>query len=176
MQMLSKKVLIANSNFKGEVDKYGWVDTGSSFLPSELIAAFLYAQLEQLKEIQKKRKLLWTTYSDNLKPLEQKGLLNLPYLPSFATNNAHMFYVVTQDIKQRDALIAYLKQNGIHAVFHYLSLHKSSYYTKNNPTESNKQLPQSDKYTDCLIRLPFFYTLSVSEVNEISKVIIDFFK
>ncbi|WP_417236823.1 dTDP-4-amino-4,6-dideoxygalactose transaminase [Bizionia paragorgiae] len=165
-----------SSFFKGEVDKYGWVDTGSSFLPSELIAAFLYAQLEQLKEIQKKRKLLWTTYSDNLKPLEQKGLLNLPYLPSFATNNAHMFYVVTQDIKQRDALIAYLKQNGIHAVFHYLSLHKSSYYTKNNPTESNKQLPQSDKYTDCLIRLPFFYTLSVSEVNEISKVIIDFFK
>ncbi|MCL5247325.1 dTDP-4-amino-4,6-dideoxygalactose transaminase [Cellulophaga sp. 20_2_10] len=165
-----------SSFFKGEVDKYGWVDTGSSFLPSELVAAFLYAQLEHLKEIQQKRESLWNVYYSALKELDNQNILKLASLPNFATNNAHMFYVITKNIKERDALIAHLKGNEIHAVFHYLSLHKSPYYTKNNTLESGQELLQSDRYTDCLIRLPLFYNLKVSEVNMISKVIIDFFK
>src|SRR5690606_19116645 len=88
--------------FKGEVDKYGWVDTGSSFLPSELIAAFLYAQLEHLSEIQTRRKNIWNTYYEELKSLEFEGRLTLPRIPDYATNNAHMFYVLTDNVEQRD--------------------------------------------------------------------------
>lgn len=160
--------------FKGEVDKYGWVDTGSSFLPSELIGAFLYAQLENLNEIQNKRKLLWNAYHNNLKHLESQKNLKLGELPDFATNNAHMFYIITKDVKERDRLIKYLKENRIHAVFHYLSLHKSSYHLENNE-DVVQELPQSDRYTDCLIRLPLFYDLKISEVDAISKVITEFF-
>ncbi|WP_445958145.1 dTDP-4-amino-4,6-dideoxygalactose transaminase [Yeosuana sp.] len=160
--------------FKGEVDKYGWVDTGSSFLPSELIAAFLYAQLEHLMEIQDKRKLLWNTYANTLKELQEQNHLKLPYVPSFATNNAHMFYVITKNIEERDTLISYLKTNGVHAVFHYLSLHKSPYHINNK--SPIQYLQNSDNYTDCLIRLPLFYDLEVNEVKCISNVIIDFFK
>jgi len=160
--------------FKGEVNKYGWVDTGSSFLPSELIAAFLFAQLEQLKEIQDKRKLLWKTYYNGLIELENNNKLKLAVIPSGATNNAHMFYLVTKDLEQRDAIIKFLKNNNIHAVFHYLSLHKSSFHTKN--LKDIQDLPNADLYTDCLVRLPMFYDLKLDEVHEIINVINGFFK
>ena len=160
--------------FKGEVNKYGWVDTGSSFLPSELIAAFLFAQLEQLKEIQDKRKLLWKTYYNGLIELENNNKLKLAVIPSGATNNAHMFYLVTKDLEQRDAIIKFLKNNNIHAVFHYLSLHKSSFHTKD--LKDIQDLPNADLYTDCLVRLPMFYDLELDEVHEIINVINGFFK
>lgn len=159
--------------FKGEIDKYGWVDTGSSFLPSELIAAFLYAQLEHLGKIQEKRKKIWNTYYEELRNLQKEGKIKLPFLPEFATNNAHMFYILTDNLKQRDQLIAFLKKNGIHAVFHYLSLHQSEFYTKSNESPS---LPYSDYYANCLIRLPFYYELKEDQVRDISKTIKSFYE
>lgn len=161
--------------FKGEVDKYGWVDTGSSFLASELIAAFLYAQLEHLKEIQDKRKLLWNYYYDALKDLERQQKIKLANLPSFATNNAHMFYVIVNNVEERDALLAYLKVNGVLAVFHYLSLHKSPFHLKNIEGDI-QNLPQADYYTNCLIRLPLFYDLKTSSVELIASTIKAFYK
>jgi dTDP-4-amino-4,6-dideoxygalactose transaminase len=106
--------------FRGEVNKYGWVDMGSSFLPAETIAAFLYAQLESLESIQDRRRSIWNQYYDALQPLESKGVLKLPQIPTYATNNAHMFYLVCKDIEQRSALIKHLKEAKILAVFHYL--------------------------------------------------------
>ena len=156
--------------FRGEVDKYNWVDVGSSYLPSDIIAAFLYAQLENLQKIQDKRKAIWNCYFENLSELKDK--IQLPFIPDFATNNAHMFYLVCKNIEQRDALIAHLKSNDIHSVFHFLSLHKSPFYAdKNDGTE----LPLSDYYTDGLMRLPFFYELEIEQVQAISKVILSFF-
>ncbi|AXT51970.1 dTDP-4-amino-4,6-dideoxygalactose transaminase [Aquimarina sp. BL5] len=158
--------------FKGEVDKYGWVDTGSSFLPSETIAAFLFAQLENLNAIQEKRIENWKQYYEGLSILKDK--IRLPIIPFFATNNAHMFYVVARSEEERNSLIKYLKNKGIHSVFHYLSLHKSPYYLKNN-TESY-ELPRSDHYTDCLVRLPMFYELKSSEIKTIINEVVTFYE
>ena len=143
--------------WRGEVDKYGWVDIGSSFLPSEVIAAFLYAQLENIDSIQAKRLIIWHKYYDNLKHLENDGVLKLPNLPPYATNNAHMFYLTLKNADIRISLIEYLKGQGIMSVFHYLSLHKSPYYA---PYHDGRELPMSDYYTDCLLRLPVFYDLT----------------
>ncbi|WP_422858216.1 dTDP-4-amino-4,6-dideoxygalactose transaminase [Flagellimonas sp. S174] len=161
--------------FKGEIDKYGWVDTGSSFLPSELIAAFLFAQLEQLEFIQKKRKAIWMTYFDELKCLQEEGSLKLPAIPEYATNNAHMFYVILGSLEQRDSFLRFLKKNKIHAVFHYLSLHKSSFHTK-KLTQNPPELPYSDKYSDCLVRLPFFFEMEQGQVKKICDTIKGFYK
>jgi dTDP-4-amino-4,6-dideoxygalactose transaminase len=158
--------------FKGEVDKYGWVDIGSSFLPSEIIAAFLYAQLENLDKIQNKRKAIWNQYFDGLKHLEAGGEIRLAKIPDFSTNNAHMFYLVCKNMEERDDLLGYLKVNKINAVFHYLSLHKSSYHLASNPLVD---LPCSDHYSDCLIRLPFFYELTEEQINLIVSKIKEYF-
>jgi dTDP-4-amino-4,6-dideoxygalactose transaminase len=159
--------------FKGEVDKYGWVDIGSSFLPSEIIAAFLYAQLENLEQIQNKRKSIWNQYHEGLKTLEDQGKLLLARIPEFSSNNAHMFYVVCKSVEERDALLSFLKQNQINAVFHYLSLHKSSYHLASNPLVD---LPNSDHYTECLIRLPFYYELRDNEIDFIISKIEEFYE
>lgn len=154
--------------FRGEIDKYGWVDVGSSFLPSEIIAAFLYAQLENLEAIQSKRKQLWHTYYELLKPLEEKGLVVLPQMPSYSTNNAHIFYLLFPGISSRDNTIRYLKENGILSVFHYLSLHKSSFFEGKH---DQRELPCSDNFSDVLLRLPMYYELTIEDVEFIcSKV------
>lgn len=160
--------------FRGEVNKYGWVDTGSSFLPSEVIAAFLWAQLENMDLIQNRRKAIWEQYHEGLKKLEEKGLIRLPEIPAYATNNAHMFYLVCSSLEERTALIKHLKDNGVLAVFHYLSLHLSDYYMKNNLDIPN--LPECDKYADCLVRLPMYYELKDGEVGIIVSLIKDFYK
>ena len=160
------------SFFRGEVNKYGWEDTGSSYLPSESIAAFLYAQLENLEDIQNKRKLIWDAYKEALEPLN--NFIKLPNVPDYATNNAHMFYVILNSTEQRQSLIDNLKENGIHTVFHYLSLHKSPYYLRNN--SERPELVYSDKFSDCLLRLPMFYDLSLETVGVISNKIKEFFK
>ncbi|MEO6994136.1 MAG: dTDP-4-amino-4,6-dideoxygalactose transaminase [Lacunisphaera sp.] len=159
--------------FRGEVDKYGWVDTGSSFLPSEITAAFLYAQIENITVIQNRRRAIWTRYWEGLKPLAAEGLIALPHIPEYAMNNAHMFYLVCDSLEDRSALIVKLKESGIMAVFHYLSLHKSKYY---EPERDGRALPQSDRYTDCLLRLPLYYELQDSQVDVIVKTIQQFFK
>ena len=159
--------------FRGEVDKYGWVDIGSSFLPSEIISAFLYAQLENLDEIQAKRISLWERYYKNLESLSEKFGVKLPFIDEFATNNAHMFYLVCRSLEERTALISYLKDAGIHAVFHYLSLHKSPFYQDKH---DGRELTNCDYYADRLIRLPLYYELSLEDIDTISTRIFDFYK
>lgn len=154
--------------FRGEVNKYGWVDTGSSFLPSEIVAAFLWAQLENLDMIQDKRKLLWSEYYKLLKPLAEQGRFHLPDVPDYATNNGHMFYLVCNSFEERTALIAKLKAAGIGAVFHYLSLHSSPYYQDKH---DGRDLPNCDHFADCLVRLPMFYELSIEEADQICRFI-----
>ena len=158
--------------FRGEVNKYGWVDTGSSFLPSEVISAFLWAQLESLDEIQGKRKKLWEHYFSNLKPLADKGYFSLPVIPDNATNNAHMFYLVCHNLQERTELIQMLKDNGVLAVFHYLSLHSSPYY---NNKHDGRELPECDRFADCLVRLPMFYDLKEEDVDSICGLIANHF-
>ena len=160
--------------FRGMVNKYGWVDTGSSFLPAEINSAFLLAQLENLDMIQQRRKSIWQHYYDGLKPLADKGCVNMPDMPEYATNNAHMFYMVCRSLDERTELIAYLKENEILAVFHYLSLHLSDFYAS---VESNiPSLPNCDRYADCLVRLPMYFELQDEEVQKIIVAVKDFYE
>lgn len=153
--------------FRGEVDKYGWVDIGSSFLPSEIIAAFLWAQLENLEDIQKMRKSHWENYYMHLEKWAQENEIQLPTIPTYATNNAHMFYLVCKSLNQRTDIIEKLKSKDILSVFHYISLHSSPFQ---NQIQLQNALSQSDRYSDCLLRLPMYYELNV---NSIVKNLID---
>ena len=162
-----------SSFFRGEVDKYGWVDIGSSFLPSEIIAAFLFAQLENLNAIQAKRKLIWGKYKEGLANLENRGIIKLPNIPLYASNNAHMFYIVCSSFDHRSKLIEFLNQKNINAVFHYLSLHKSKFYEDKHDERS---LPYCDHYSDTLLRLPMYFDLEDQEIEYIITQIQYFFK
>ena len=159
--------------FRGEVNKYGWVDMGSSFLPAEINAAFLWAQLENLDEIQNNRKSLWEAYYKLLTPLAEKGYFSLPDIPEYASNNAHMFYLPFPSLEARTALIKHLKENDIMAVFHYLSLHSSAYYADKH---DGRALPECDRYADTLVRLPMYYDLSIEDVEHICALIKEYFK
>ena len=144
--------------FRGEVNKYGWVDIGSSFLPAEAVAAFLWAQLEHLDEIQAERKRLWQRYWEELEDLRRKtgDAFELPRIPDYATNNAHMFYLLFPDLAKRSDFIAKMKAQDVSCVFHYLPLHSSEYYrTKHD----GRALPNCDRYADMLVRLPLYYGL-----------------
>lgn len=154
--------------FRGEVNKYGWTDIGSSFLPSEIIAAYLWAQLENLEAIQAKRKKIWEVYYEGLKEWSAENKVRLPVIPDYASQNGHMFYLVCNTAEQRSRLIEKLKANGILAVFHYLSLHKSKFY-KN--IHGNRELPNSDIYTENLVRLPLYYELTEEDQAKIINVI-----
>ena len=157
--------------FRGEVDKYSWVDTGSSFLPSEIISAFLWAQIENMRDIQDKRIKIWNRYYEGLSSFEPVSIKKpkLPLVPEYATNNAHMFYLVCDNVDDRTKFIQHLKDKGILSVFHYLSLHKSSYYEKYSTRKS--ELPNSDMFSDCLVRLPLFYELTDEQVEYIINTI-----
>ena len=157
--------------FRGEVDKYSWVDTGSSFLPSEIISAFLWAQIENMRDIQDKRIKIWNRYYEGLSSFEPVSIKKpkLPLVPEYATNNAHMFYLVCDNVDDRTRFIQHLKNKGILSVFHYLSLHKSSYYEKYSTRKS--ELPNSDMFSDCLVRLPLFYELTDEQVEYIINTI-----
>lgn len=167
-EIIREKGTNRSAFFRGEVDKYGWVDLGSSFLPSDIIAAFLYAQLENLKDIQERRRVLWDRYFKALSPLASQGKLALPYIPTYATNNAHMFYLVCRSLDERNGLISLLKEKGIYAVFHYISLHTSPYYKDKH---DGRELPNADHFTDCLLRLPLFYELTEEQVDFIADTI-----
>ena len=172
-EIIREKGTNRSAFFRGEVDKYGWVDIGSSFLPSDIIAAFLYAQLEHIVEIQDRRKQSWKHYFDRLKFLEDGNRLSLPQLPSYATNNAHMFFIICKSLTERTALIEYLRQNGIHAVFHYLSLHLSPFY---HAQHDGRKLLNCERYSDCLLRLPMYYELEDSQVENITSVVSNFYR
>jgi dTDP-4-amino-4,6-dideoxygalactose transaminase len=149
--------------FRGMVNKYGWVDTGSSFLPAEINSAFLLAQLENLDDIQSRRKAIWQQYYDGLKPLEENGYVVLPQIPDYATNNGHLFYIECRNIEERTRLIEWMKDKEIQLAFHSLSLHKSDYYT--NAVQNTPELPNCDRYADCLVRLPMYFELSDDDVS-----------
>ncbi len=154
--------------YRGEVDKYGWCDTGSSFLPSEITAAYLWAQLENLEDIQRKRIKIWWHYYEGLKEWAQKNGVKLPIMPDYASQNGHMFYLVFKSGGNRNDLIEKLRKNGIQAVFHYLSLHKSKYY---KDIHGKREIPNSDHYTESLVRLPLYYDLTENDLDKIIKVI-----
>ncbi len=172
-EIIREKGTNRSAFFRGEVDKYSWVDIGSSFLPSDIIAAFLYAQLENLEEIQTKRKSIWNLYYNGLKPLEEKGYIQLPIIPAYTTNNAHMFYILCENLKERKKLIQYLKNNGILAIFHYLPLHKSPFYKERH---DGRDLPNSDRYGDCLVRLPMYYELDKEDIDRVIRNVSLFFR
>jgi len=142
--------------YRGEVNKYGWVDTGSSFLPTEIVSAFLWAQLEHLDEIQTERKHLWQNYWDFFGENRFKGV-GLPVIPKYATNNAHMFYLLFPDLEKRTDFIAKMRARDILTVFHYLPLHSSEFSRKHSSAVPS--LPNCDRYADTLVRLPLYYDL-----------------
>jgi dTDP-4-amino-4,6-dideoxygalactose transaminase len=150
--------------FRGEIDKYGWIDNGSSFLPSDIIAAFLYAQLENLELIQQKRIEIWNYYYEKLSKLNAN--FTLPFIPEFASNNAHMFYLIFNSLQERTNFINTCKSNEIHSVFHYLSLHKSSYYESNYSDMKNECI-NSDRFSECLVRLPLYFELSFTQIDDV---------
>lgn len=159
--------------FRGQIDKYTWVTAGSSYLPSELNAAYLYAQLEQAEKIFDDRMASWNYYYHELKALEDKGLLNLPYVPEECAHNAHMFYIKVKDLDERTRLIEYLKENGVNAVFHYIPLHSSP---------AGKELGRfcgEDCYTtkesERLLRLPLYYGMG-NNVERVVEVVKTFWK
>jgi dTDP-4-amino-4,6-dideoxygalactose transaminase len=146
--------------FRGEVNKYGWVDVGSSFLPSEIVSAFLWAQIENLDVIQTKRKKIWNNYYNSLKVLADLGKFSLPCFPEYSENNGHMFYLVCNSLEDRTSLISFLKEQGVMSVFHYLSLHSSPFYLDKH---DGRILPNSDKFADCLVRLPLYFELEMDQ-------------
>lgn len=148
--------------WRGDVDKYSWLDIGSSFLPSEITAAFLWAQLESLDDIQSRRKKIWQKYNHGLQSI--RGKVTLPKIPDYAENNGHLFYIVCKTSEHRKALIKYLKNQEINVVFHYQSLHSSPYYKEGY---HGKNLSNSELYSDCLLRLPFYYNLTVEDQSRV---------
>lgn len=156
--------------YRGMVNKYGWVDMGSSFLPSEFNAAYLWAQLELLDDIQGKRKHIWNRYFEGLNG-KIGNEVKLPYIPEYATNNAHMFYLLCPSLEYRTALMKFLKENDVQTTFHYLPLHSSKFYENKH---DGRELPNCDRYGDTLVRLPLFYELSDMEIDKIVKLIVEF--
>ena len=153
--------------YRGMVNKYGWCDMGSSFLPSELNAAYLWAQLEQMDDIQGKRKHIWEKYNNSIADVLPKGFQN-PKIPEYATNNAHMYYLLCPSLEDRTQFMNYLKMNGVISTFHYLPLHSSAFYCAKH---DGRELPNCDRYADTLVRLPLYYELSDTEVDKIVDLI-----
>jgi dTDP-4-amino-4,6-dideoxygalactose transaminase len=157
--------------WRGEVDKYNWVDIGSSFLPSELNTSFLFAQLNEIEEIQKRRKHIWKKYYNGLKILEEKNVI-LSQIPNYATNNAHLFYLTCNSFKERTALIDFLKKEGVMAVFHYICLHDSPYFIDKH---DGREMPNAKKYENCLVRLPLWVNMTESQTSQVIANILSFF-
>lgn len=158
---------------RGKVDKYNWVDIGSSYLPSDLVAAFLLSQLEQEKQITQKRVALWNAYASGLKSLEAEGYISIQKPPDKSTNNGHLFYILVESLQVRDDLIRFLKERGIFAVFHYQALHRSPYF---KDKYKGPELPNADYFSDHLIRLPMFYDLTQDNQDYIVEHLYKFFK
>lgn len=175
-EILREKGTNRTQFFRGEIDKYGWVDTGSSFLPNDYTAAFLWAQLNEMERIQARRTAIWRRYHAGLQDLSTTGggRLRLPVIPDYATCNGHAFYLVCPTPEERTQLIAHLKSNGVQAVFHYLSLHRSAYIRTTEPEQTD--LPEADRYTDCLVRLPLYYELPDTEADRIIALIHEFYR
>ncbi|MEQ1411248.1 dTDP-4-amino-4,6-dideoxygalactose transaminase [Acinetobacter indicus] len=160
--------------FRGMVDKYTWSDIGSSYLPSELQAAYLFAQLEGANEINEERLQIWNDYYLALKPLEEKNHLILASIPSECKHNAHMFYIKVKSLSQRTELLEYLKKSGISAVFHYVPLHSSPFGEKTSQFYGNDDHTTSE--SEKLVRLPMWFGMQEGEIKFVVEKIYDFFK
>ena len=160
--------------FRGEVDKYSWVDIGSSYLPSELIGAFLYAQMEQAEKIIARRRMLFTAYRDALEPLERRGYVRLPVGGDKGSSNGHIFSILTGSLDERTRLIAHLRSKGIHAVFHYVPLHSSPAGTRFGRTAGGMEV--TDSISDRLLRLPLYYEMDDDTVHLVSEEVRMFYQ
>lgn len=160
--------------FRGQIDKYTWVNAGSSYLPSELNAAYLYAELEVAEEINQNRRTSWNRYYQLLTPLAEQGRIELPYIPEECEHNGHMFYIKCKDLKERSALIAYLKERGVMAVFHYIPLHSAPAGRKFGRFSGEDRF--TTKESERLLRLPMYYGLKSRQQELISRNIFDFYK
>lgn len=159
--------------FRGQIDKYTWVDYGSSYLPSDINAAYLWAQLEIADDINMDRLRTWNTYFESLKILEEQGLINLPYVPDYCTHNAHMFYIKAKDIKERSELIDYLKEKGILSVFHYIPLHSSPAGEKYGEFVGDDIF--TTKESERLLRLPLYYGMDEEDVQKVIHEVKNFY-
>jgi dTDP-4-amino-4,6-dideoxygalactose transaminase len=154
--------------FRGQINKYGWMDIGSSFLPTDIVVAFLYAQLKSKDKIQERRSTLWERYDAHLRPLAKTGRFEVPLIPTYAHHNAHMYYLVCRSLSYRTRLIDLLKTYGVYAAFHYQSLHKSEFFSAKH---DGRVLKHADRYSDTLVRLPLFHDLTESQVDHICELI-----
>ena len=159
--------------FRGQVDKYTWVNYGSSYLPSDMNAAYLWAQLEMAEEINNKRLACWERYYQNLKELEEKGRIELPTVPEKCVHNAHMFYIKLKDLEERTAFIQFMKEKDVLTVFHYIPLHSAPAGKKYGRFHGEDEY--TTKESERLVRLPMYYSLSLEEVDKISNYVKEFF-
>ena len=171
-EILREKGTNRSQYFRGQIDKYTWVGYGSSYLPSDMNAAYLWAQLEEADKINDKRLSIWNFYHEELKELEDKGVLERPYIPEYATHNAHMYYIKVKDLKVRTKLLAYLKQRGILSVFHYVPLHSATAGKKFGRFHGEDVY--TTKESERLCRLPMYYSLSLEEAAEVVKALKEF--
>ncbi|MCR4740227.1 MAG: dTDP-4-amino-4,6-dideoxygalactose transaminase [Lachnospiraceae bacterium] len=158
---------------RGEIDKYSWVDMGSSYLPSELNAAYLYAQMEEFDSVQKSRMNAWNLYSEMLKELEKEGYIDCPSVPEDCEHNAHMYYIKAKDLEERTRLIDFLKENGVYPVFHYIPLHSSLAGIKFG--RFNGEDKYTTKESERLLRLPLFYGITEEMVSDVCELVIRFY-
>jgi len=172
-EVIREKGTNRSSFFRGEINKYSWIDIGSSFLPSEITAAFLFAQLESLEHIQHKRKQIWECYFDQFRSLAAAGYFQLPVVPEYATNNGHAFYLVCNSITERDQLMDFLTKKGIMAIFHYLPLHLSPFYREKH---DGRELRFAVYYSETILRLPLFVELTENEQEYVIENVYLFFK
>lgn len=171
-EILREKGTNRSKYFRGQIDKYTWMDYGSSYLPSDMNAAYLYAQLEEHEAIDKKRMEIYDYYQEALRPLADRGLIEQPYVPENVVHNAHMYYLKVKDLDVRTRLISYMKEQGIMCVFHYVPLHSSPAGMRFG------RFSGEDRYTtkesERLLRLPMFYSLSLEEQKRVVKALLSF--
>lgn len=160
--------------YRGQIDKYTWVDAGSSYLPSELNAAYLWAQLQKIDELQSNRMNTWNTYYEMLSPLCEKGFITLPFIPDYCDHNAHMFYIKCKDTSERDAMLDHMRLHGVGGVFHYIPLHSAPAGSRFG--EFRGEDVYTTKESERLIRLPLYYNIEESDIEKVVQVVNSFYK
>lgn len=173
-EILREKGTNRSQFIRGQTDKYTWVDVGSSYLPSDMLAAFLVGQIENMEKITRRRGEIFDRYVTILAPLAERHLIRLPVVPEHCTSNYHMFYILTADIEERTALIAHLGAAGVLAVFHYVPLHSSPFAQSLGIPQMN--LPITEELSSRLLRLPMYFDLTDEEVDEVASLVLDFYR